>query len=260
MSSQPIEFNRGVIRPVECIKEGWETIKPDYWLMVAICLVGIIVGSVVPLGILMGPMMCGIHLCMFARARGETPEFGLLFKGFDFFAQSLIATLIQVVPMLVVIVPVYIVFIVVMGVGFGAMASANNGAPPPQMFALIIVAYLVLILAILITSVAIGLSFIFSYQLIIDRGLSGVDACKTSARAVWANLGGALSMVLLFVLLGIVGVMACYIGAILMLPIHFAAMDVAYRRVFPGGPAAASPYAAPQPPQYPNYGDRFQGQ
>src|SRR5215204_2442694 len=34
------EFKTGVIYPVECVKEGFELIKKDYWLLFAILLVG----------------------------------------------------------------------------------------------------------------------------------------------------------------------------------------------------------------------------
>ena len=57
--------NENAVQPVECIKAGWELIKSQYWLFVGMTVVGIIIGSVVPLGILMGPMMCGIYLALF---------------------------------------------------------------------------------------------------------------------------------------------------------------------------------------------------
>ncbi len=36
------EFNTGVIRPVECMKEGWELIKDEYWLFLGITFVGML--------------------------------------------------------------------------------------------------------------------------------------------------------------------------------------------------------------------------
>src|SRR6266850_2655539 len=107
-----IEFKRNAVQPGECIKAGWELIKSQYWLFVGMTVVGIIIGSVVPLGILMGPMMCGIYLALFQTRRGQPFEFGLLFKGFDYFGDSLIATLIHIVPVIIIIVPAYIIFFV----------------------------------------------------------------------------------------------------------------------------------------------------
>ena len=98
MSAQPASFNRGVVRPVECIKAGFASIKDDYWLFLGLSIVAILIGSVGPMGILLGPMMCGLHMCLLRRQRGEKVGFDVLFKGFDFFGPSLIATLIQIVP------------------------------------------------------------------------------------------------------------------------------------------------------------------
>src|ERR1700686_3169618 len=103
MSQNALDFERGVIRPVECLKGGWELIKDQYWLFLGIVFVGIFIGSAVPI-VLIGPMMVGIYLCFFRRMRGEQVEFGDLFKGFEFFVQGLIAAVIQMIPMLIVMV------------------------------------------------------------------------------------------------------------------------------------------------------------
>ncbi|GIT31413.1 MAG: hypothetical protein Ct9H300mP1_34590 [Planctomycetaceae bacterium] len=66
-----------------------------FWIMVGICFLGILIGGVAPMGVLMGPMMCGIFMCWFAIMRNEKPTFSLLFEGFDVFMESLVAMLIQ---------------------------------------------------------------------------------------------------------------------------------------------------------------------
>ena len=91
------EFSRKAVEPVACIKAGWSLIRNQYWLFVGLSVVGVLIGSVVPFGILMGPMMCGIYLVLLEHMRGRPIEFGMLFKGFDYFVESLIATLLQFV-------------------------------------------------------------------------------------------------------------------------------------------------------------------
>src|SRR5678816_1664037 len=81
-SSTPT-FQAGVVQPMACLRGGYDLVRSQYWLFVGMALVAIIVGSVVPFGILMGPMMCGLYLAMFRKHRGESVEFGILFKGFD---------------------------------------------------------------------------------------------------------------------------------------------------------------------------------
>jgi uncharacterized membrane protein len=50
---------------------------------------------------------------------------------------------------------------------------------------------------------------------------------------------------LLNVGLGIVGVICCYVGVFLVMPVSFAANAIAYRRVFP---AISQNFASPPPP------------
>ena len=88
------EYRRGVIRPVECIKDGWEMIKDQYWLFFGISIVGMLIAGAFAI-VLMGPMMVGIFLCLLQRQRNEPVEFGTLFKGFDLFVPSLIVTVIK---------------------------------------------------------------------------------------------------------------------------------------------------------------------
>ena len=232
MSANLPEFNRGVIRPVECLKSGWALIKDEYWLFLGMAFVAIIVGSAVPLGILMGPMMCGIYLCFLNRMRGERIEFGQLFKGFDYFGDSIIAALAHVVPMMAIIFPLYFVFLF----GFAMLAPQSGSRrtvnDPTALITFLIVMGVVFLIAIFI-AMAISALFMFSYPLIVDRRLSGLNAVKTSARAVLANFGGVLGLLMLNMLLGIVGVLFCYVGAIFVMPISLAAWAVAYRQVFP---------------------------
>src|SRR3990172_4452260 len=97
-----VSFNRNAVEPLRCIREGWALIKDQYWLFVGMSVVGLLIGSVVPFGILLGPMMCGIYLSLFQRRRGGPVEFGNLFKGFDYFGESIVATLLHMIPVFVI--------------------------------------------------------------------------------------------------------------------------------------------------------------
>ena len=232
MSASLPEFNRGAIRPMECLKAGWALIKGEYWLFLGITFVGIIIGGTVPLGILMGPMMCGIYLCFLRRMRGEQVEFGVLFKGFDFFGDGVIAGLVQVIPIMALFVPLYLVFLVGITMLTPERGSRRTVNDPNAMITFLIIMG-VMFVVIMLLAMIISALFMFSYPLIVDRKLSGFNAVKTSARAVFGNLGGVLGLMMLNLLLGIVGMLFCYIGAIFVMPIGMAAWAVAYRQVFP---------------------------
>src|SRR5216683_6920794 len=102
------EFHRKAVEPVACIKAGWNLIRNQYWLFVGLSVVGVLIGSVVPFGILMGPMMCGIYLALFQRQHGQMVEFGTLFKGFDYFGNAVIVAVLHVIPAMIIIVPFYV--------------------------------------------------------------------------------------------------------------------------------------------------------
>src|ERR1044072_3269132 len=110
MTPIEIPYNRKAVDPIACIKAGWELVKPQYWLFVGMCFIGFFIGSAVPLGILMGPMLCGIYITMFAQRRRDPIEFGMLFKGVDFFGRGVIAALLHAVPIVAILIPTYVLF------------------------------------------------------------------------------------------------------------------------------------------------------
>lgn len=245
MYEPTIEFRRKAVEPVECIKRGWDLIRSQYWLFVGIAAVGILIGSVVPLGILMGPMMCGIYLALFQTRRGQPIEFGTLFKGFDHFGDSLIATLLHMVPIVLMVVPAYIL----MYVGMFAMMAQQGGGGEPNPAALLgfIGFFFVFWLVMMVVLIVLSVVFTFAYPLIVDRHLSGVEAVKLSIRAALANFWRLLGLLLLTGLMSMVGVLICYVGVFLVFPISFAALATAYEQVFGlGGPV--EPHLPPPPP------------
>jgi hypothetical protein len=203
---------------------------------------------VAPFYILLGPMMCGIYLCLLRRHAGQRVSFEMLFKGFDYFVQGLIATLIMVVPVLLVV-AVFYGLVIAGAVVAGSAASQSPGQPTDPTFAWIFGAgYAVLIVGLILVSMLFGTLFAFTFPLIVDRGLSGWEAAKLSARAALANLGGLVGLMLLSFLLGLLGVLACYVGVIFVYPLSFAMTIVAYRQVF--GPEGSVLFEPP-PPNWP---------
>ena len=238
-------FRRGVVQPLYCIKTGWNLVRDQYWLFVGLSFVAFFLGSLVPFGIILGPMMCGVYMALFRLRRGEFVEFSILFKGFDYFGESVIATLIHYVPMVMIIIPFYIVL-------YGGMfmiMPRQGGEPDPSsliaFFAVLAVLGLIMMLLIILISVI----FTFSYPLIVDRKLAGFDAVKLSARAALANFLPLLGLLLLNGLITFGGVLLCYVGIFLALPITFAAVSVAYEQVFGLG-EVQSPILPPPPPSF----------
>lgn len=227
MNPNPMEFRSGVIAPVECLKEGWALIKDRYWLFFGITLVGMLIGGAFAI-VLLGPMMCGIYLCLLQKHRGENVEFGTLFKGFDYFLPGLIVQLIKSIPTIVLMVPFYVVMIAMM------MVNMPRRGEPDAVFMTSFFGFEILFVAtLMIVSLLVEIFFLFAFPLVVDRKLSGLDAVKLSFRASKANLGGVIGLLLLNALLGFVGLLCCIVGLYFYMPVSFAVHLVAYRRVFP---------------------------
>jgi len=238
-----ISFNRSVVRPVECLKGGWELIQGQYWLILGMCLIAQMIAMA--LGILMGPMMCGLYLTFFMLRRRQPIEFGTVFKGFDYLAQAIIATLIHAVPILVIVVPAYILFYVFFVV---AMVAQGGREPNGLVILGVMLVYALFWLAVIAVIMFISIGFMFVYPLIVDRGLSAMDAVKLSFRAAMANFWGLLGMMALNFLLSVAGFLLCIVGIYFLLPITYSAMAVAYEQVF--GLRPLPPNTPPPPPVF----------
>jgi len=218
------EFKTGVIRPVECFKEGWELIKDQYWLLFAITLVGALIGGF-SMYILLGAMICGIYFCYLQKIDGKTISFDGLWFGFQKFLPSFVLMLFIMVPLIVVYVIIYVP--VLMAAAMGSRLSSDELM---QIFVAAIVVDTILI--VLMTCVHTLL--LFSFPLIIDRNLAAWQAIVLSAKAVWRNLGGIVGMLGVAIVVSIpLTILTCGIGAYFMMPIMFAGYAVAYRKVFP---------------------------
>lgn len=224
---------------MKCLREGWETIKDRYWLFLGITFVAMLIGGAVPV-VLVGPMTCGLYLCLFAKMRGEPFEFATLFKGFDYFMPGLVAAAIQTLPVLLIVAIGQVIFVAFTLI----VLPTQRGDGPPIIFWIGLVVF---VLFTIIISLAMHSLFLFAYPLIVERKLSGLEAVKLSYRAALQNFGGIIGLMLLICGLGILGVLACYVGVFLVMPVSFAAYAAAYRQVFPdsGAFSAASP---PPPP------------
>ncbi|HKG80872.1 MAG TPA: hypothetical protein VKA78_15655 [Pyrinomonadaceae bacterium] len=228
MMTPQIPYRRNAIEPVQCIKDAWELVKNQYWLFVGMSLIAMLIGSAVPAGILLGPMMCGIYLTLFKLRRGEPIEFSMMFKGFDYFGPSLVATLLHIVPILAILLPAYFFFYISLVVSL----IAQGDDPNPWAFLGVLALFLLFFLVIFVVVILISIGFTFAYPLIVDRKLPGLDAVKLSFKAAMANFWPLLGMVVLTSLLTLAGMMVCYIGMFLVFPVTYASVATAYERVF----------------------------
>jgi uncharacterized membrane protein len=216
------------IDPIGLLKRGKELLGDQYWLFLAISWLAVIIGSMVPFGIVMGPLMVGVYLCMREREQGKQVEMGTMFSGFDRFVDAFIAVLLQMVISFVLVLPIAILF----GIGVAILgAVGNNGNEMATGIG--ILGIVVLLPVILIVALLAYMPSVFCFQLIADRGVTGLQAITLSFKAAWKNLFGLIIFQIVVGIISAVLSMLCFIPVLFFFPIVLAAAFVMYRDIFP---------------------------
>lgn len=217
------EFQTGVIKPVECVKEGFELIKSDYWILFAATFVAALIGAFT-LYILMGAMACGMFYLYLRKIDGGSISFDDLWKGFGWWLPGFVVMLFMVVPMFVVYGVIYVP--IIMAAVMGPNLSQD------ELMGLVIGAFSVDLIFVIIM-VCFHTLLMFSFPLLVDRKLGAVKAMTTSARAVLKNMGGVVGLILVNFGLALLGELALCVGIYFVIPVLIAGNVVAYRKVFP---------------------------
>jgi hypothetical protein len=228
-----LEFNAKAIKPVECLREAWELIKSEYWLLFAISIVGGLIAGAT-MYVLIGAMICGIFACYLRKIDGSGPvKFEDLFKGFQYLGPSALAAIVFVVPIVIYFV---VLFVTMYSPLIAAAVMGQNADPTIVVGAFVAALAVDVVVAIVMT--CIHSLMIFAFPLIVDRKLSSLDAIKLSSRAAMKNVGGIAGLIVLNFLLVLAGQAAFCIGVYFVIPLITASNLVAYRKVFPKlGPA-----------------------
>ncbi|HMU33930.1 MAG TPA: hypothetical protein PKC89_08705 [Pyrinomonadaceae bacterium] len=221
------QFTVGQIRPIDCVKEGFDLIKQDYWLLFAITIIGIFIAGF-SFYILIGAMVCGIMTAYFRVFDGGRANFDDLWKGFGYIGKSAVAVILILVPGLIY----GVVLLLTIYLPLVAMAISGGKISPDELLPVLLGALIVdVIVAFLMVTFHSLMMFVF--PLIVEHGLSSWDAVKLSARATFKNLSGVAGLIAVNIGIGLLGYLAFCVGIYLAVPILMATNLVAYRQVFP---------------------------
>jgi hypothetical protein len=228
-------YQRGAVKPLECYKEGWALIRRGYWVYFGITVMGVLIASWVPFGILMGPMFCGIYFCILQGLAAEPVEFSGLFRGFDYVVQSMIATLFIMIAGLIVAIPFTFLIVIRVFLLIGKLGGIGHSSQDmlPSLFGHLAVEIALLVVLMLLCIIPLSALTTFTYPLIVDRHLTAIEALTASVRAGLGNFLPLVGLFMLNMVLGLAGAALCYVGAFFVLPLSMAATAVAYRQAFP---------------------------
>lgn len=246
-------FNSGAINAPDCLSQGWNLIKDNYLLFLGMTVIEIVIGVVVSLipfvggiisTLIAAPLLCGVYMALLKQHRGEPVEFSTLFDGFNRFVPAVLVTLLGLLP--VFILGFAGIFFSSLTFGLTNIRGANADGIFRGLGAVFVLAMLVTYLVVIVLQILL----FFALPLIADRDVSFMDAVKLSINAAMANIGGLILLILLEILVGLAGVVACCIGVLFVMPIIYAANIIAYRQVFPDTNLPFGNQAPPTPEQY----------
>ena len=221
------------------LSRAWATVGANFWPCVGVTLLvylAMMVSQQIPcIGffasfVVTGPLFGGLYLYFLKQLRGQPAVVGDAFSGFNkphfgrLALTSTVVTLITIAVMAVLIGP---------GVALNWSAIQAKSSTPPVGF---IVWCLVAVLPLMYLSVA----WMFSYALVIDRGLEFWPAMQLSRKVVNMNLGGWFLFILVLGLISMAGVLALCVGIFVVLPVSMCSLMVIYEDIF-------SPRSTPAP-------------
>lgn len=269
-----IQFQRGVVDAGGCVSNSWNLISQNYWIyfgMTSLLVLSSIVISCIPfIPILfqifvVPPVTVGIFYALLKAMRGETVDFGMMFKGFEKYVPAMVVGAISSVPQIVLSI-LSIAFdlgriatqIIQQKTGMGGISNftATDEAAPLIAGGLIIT-FLIIFVVYFLFSIGWGITFFFALPILAEHDIGPVEAIKLSARAGWSNPGGLIVLFIFEFFIALAGVIALCLGIFFVIPIIFAANAFAYRQVFP--PIEQNFNLAPPPPtEYGNFGSGMQ--
>jgi len=195
----------------EWIERGFNLYKENFATLVLASLIAVVLSGVT-VGVLAGPMGAGMLLITLRLIDKDEPkpEVGSLFRGFDYFLNSLL-------------------FLVVWGMGLFLISIVVGLIPCIGQIASLFAVF------------AAHALLMFGMFLIVDKRREFWPASVDSFNAVKPNFWPFLGFSIVSNLIGGVGALACGIGVVLTLPIQACILTVAYRDVFGKGGAEAVP-------------------
>jgi len=218
----------------DVVGRGWQLTMDNMAVAVgvtALCIVCLVVAGAIPcigffVSLVVRPtLLGGLYLMFLKLLRGEQAGLNEAFAGFSIaFLPLVLQGIVTVVITLLAMLPGFLV--VFMG---AALAERSEGAS----MALIGLGGLIAF----VPSVYLGVSWVFSLALIIDKRMDFWPAMELSRKVVQQHFLKVFGLLLLCVLIIFAGVLALCVGIFIAAPVVFAATAIAYEELFAEVPA-----------------------
>ncbi|MDB6113559.1 MAG: hypothetical protein JWQ62_504 [Lacunisphaera sp.] len=224
-----------------CLGQSFELWKANFLPLVGVTLLIVLIQSVasmIPLFgfisgfFLNGVFYGGLYYYYLGKARSEPREVSDAFAGFTrAFVPLMLATVISTLLIFAVMTPFFApIFLFILK----AALSGHPGTPPE----LSVVAVCSILLG-LIPLLYLSVSWIFTFILVLDKGLGPWTAMEVSRRVVTKQWFRVFFVILLGSILTMLGLIGLIIGVIFTMPIVFGAVICAYEHLCNPPPRAS---------------------
>ena len=193
------------------IEAGFNLYKNNFTTLVLAALIALVL-STVSIGILTGPMIAGLIIItlQLLRKTEPRPEAGAVFKGFGYFLNSFLFTIIW--GMAILIGSLVVGWFPIIG----------------QSLSLFLV-------------YAAQAFLMFGLYLIVDRQMDFWPASQLSIQTVKANFWPFFGLAAIASIIGSIGALAFGIGVVLTIPIQICILTVAYHEIFDDARPSSTP-------------------
>ncbi len=216
-----------------CFNRSWELLKSNFWLVVGATFLSSVIQQgpqLIPiLGVfvalaLYGIMAGGLYQFFIKLIRGQSGGFGDIFSGFGpRWLQLMFVPIIQGLLILILVAA----FAAVVGIWF--YLSKSGKTLNPVVFLIIPV--------VMVPVVYLGLSWLFSLPLVIDRGMNAWPAMELSRKVITMHWWSFFVLMLAGMAIILVGFLACGIGILVAIPVFTGMLTYAYDDIFGSGRA-----------------------
>ena len=179
-----------------CISRSWELLKSDFWAIVGVSFVVIVImvvaGAIPFLGYLVSLLLSGVfygglYFYYLKKIRGQPAELGDAFSGFSLALGPLVLTTLLVTLLTMV--------------GF---------------------------VCLILPGIYLAVSYSFAYLLVIDRKMEFWAAMEVSRRVITAQWWRMLGLLILGFIIAVLGVLGLFVGLFITVPIFIGALVYAY--------------------------------
>ena len=200
------------------LEDGFALYKNNFKTLVLAAIIGLVL-STVSIGILAGPMIAGLIIItlQLIRKADPKPEAGAVFRGFSYFLNTFLFTVIWGIAILI--------------------GSLVVGWFPiiGQLLSLFFV-------------YAAQAFLMFGLYLIVDKQMNFWPASQESIQTVKTNFWPFFGLAAIASIIGSIGAIAFGIGVVLTIPIQICILTVTYQEIFDEARLSSTPDVSPQEP------------